>query len=152
MKKLTNKISNLKQAEVLNNLKQSEVLNNVKTKVRSTIASGNPLFRTYMNSIFKFLVRILRIDQINPKVLAFLIMFLRIIFKTSIYINILVAVLVFLSHALELEFKLSWELLTYLIPALIITLKTYLTDLWGRLTSFLKWLMEKFVFNLKEVK
>jgi len=65
-------------------------------------------------------------------------MFFKVIFKGSIYINITVAVLVFLSHALDLEFELTWELFTYLIPALFLAFNTYFTDLWGRFTSFLK--------------
>jgi len=118
------------------NIKQSELINNVKTKVRSTIVSGEPILRTILSSIHRFLVRILRIDKIDPKILAFLIMLLRIVFKGSLYINILVAVLVFLSHALDIEFKLTWDLFTYLIPALVIAFKSYLTDIWSRFTSF----------------
>jgi hypothetical protein len=98
------------------------------------------------------LVRLSHTDKIDPKILAFIIMFFKIVFKGTVYVNVVVAVLVFLSHALDLEYKLTWELFTYLIPAVILALKTYFTDIWGRITSFIKWLLEKFTANLKEVK
>lgn|ERR1700753_982113 len=149
MKKLTNKLTNN-----INNLKQAEVLNNVKTKVRA-ISNKEVLFpklKLIINSIHKFIVINLYLDRINTKVLAILVMFLKIFFKGTVYVNVVVAVLVFLSHALDLEYKLTWELFTYLIPALIIAFNTYFTDIWGRISSFLKWLLEKFTTNLQEVK
>jgi hypothetical protein len=134
------------------NIRQSELIKKVREIRSSKKELLFPKLTLIFNFIRKLLVKISHTDKIDPKILAFLIMLLRIVFKGSLYINIAVAVLVFLSHALDIEFKLTWELFTYLIPALVIAFKTYLADFWGRFTSFLKYILEKFTANLKEVK
>jgi hypothetical protein len=134
---------------------KTNIINKVKTKVESISSKEINLlliFKNIIKSIHKFIVKMLLLDRLNPRVFAFLIMLFRVFFKGGFYINIAIAVLVFLSHALDLEYKLTWELFTYLLPAVILALKSYTTDFWGRMTNFIKYILDKFVTNLKEVK
>lgn len=133
----------------------SAIKNKVSSIKRSVMTSNEPLFpwiSKLINSIYKFIVRLFHIDKIDPKLLAIMLMLLKILFKGSLYANISIAVIVFLSHALDLEYKFTWELFTYLIPAIYITFKTYFTDFGGRLSSLIKGLLEKLSRNLHEVK
>jgi hypothetical protein len=140
----------------MKNIKNISAIKKKVNSIKRTAISNNgvlvPWFSQLINSIHTFIVRIFFLDKIDPKFLAFLILGFKIFFKGGVYINIAIAVLVFFSHALDLEYKLTWELFTYLIPALYFGIKSYFTDYWGRLSSLIKDLLDKFSINLIEAK